>query len=640
MMARLQECAEAGDAYMTPTQRLDLFRRLSPAISLDAVNARAQQLYGFVCHGSRGSSLRHNFVCGPDKDAAGDNFDSIGGARLEEVLRRSSDEALPYEDLVQVPDFLCAEDEVDALVHKCQPKFVPLWDEITSQPGAVVSDGGARVAASSESGLNVTMLRLANGVRVVYKRTPWEKKQVSIELHLLGGRACEGYVDGIKTGALAFAMQAAMESGIGQYSYDAVVRYCQLHDLDYDMRASFEGSTISISASTSEASGLRRAFEIGHLIMRGLKVEPVAWQRLQRVLRVNWEADRKNLESRTARAMLDLLLHPTTEQSADSRFLLPTPDDAEMIHLDDLHRALDVELTPDNLECVIVGDFDEAELEQCVLRYLGTLKGDDTDAAAPLRVWNDEELYAEMFHLATRNRAVRAKVEIPDDTVRSYVSMGFASVNRWGVWEHRRDIWQDFTGGERQLDKRMKDHGNMFVARCMALLTDVINNRLYERVRERGGLVYSVDMMFDPMFYADAGFFTVSLAPLPDKMDVAIDLVKTIIADVQASGITARELEASRRPTIVEVRQNLESNGYWMSLMQGLQSDDTQPKTLDSVSNIVDKYQDLTLEDVSGVARCVLKDFERRLVVSSGLSGKDYKDVSVTNDGPKVRTVL
>ena len=174
----------------------------------------------------------------------------------------------------------------------------------------------------------------------------------------------------------------------------------------------------------------------------------------------------------------------------------------------------------------------------------------------------------------------------------------------------------------------------------MALLTDVINNRLYERVRERGGLVYSVDIMFDPMFYADAGFFTVSLAPLPDKMDVAIDLVKTIIADVQASGITARELEASRRPTIVEVRQNLESNGYWMSLLQGLQSDDTQPKTLDSVSNIVDKYQDLTLEDVSGVARCVLKDFERRLVVSSGLSGKDYKDVSVTNDGPKVRTVL
>ena len=62
------------------------------------------------------------------------------------------------------------------------------------------------------------------------------------------------------------------------------------------------------------------------------------------------------------------------------------------------------------------------------------------------------------------------------------------------------------------------------MGRCIALLTDVINNRLYERVRERGGLVYSVDMAFDPLFYADAGFFTLALAPFPEKMEVAVDL--------------------------------------------------------------------------------------------------------------------
>ena len=67
-------------------------------------------------------------------------------------------------------------------------------------------------------------------------------------------------------------------------------------------------------------------------------------------------------------------------------------------------------------------------------------------------------------------------------------------------------------------------HGDMFVARSVALLTDIINNRLYERLRERGGLVYSVDMAFDPLFYADAGFFTLALAPFPDKIDVAVDL--------------------------------------------------------------------------------------------------------------------
>jgi len=274
-----------------------------------------------------------------------------------------------------------------------------------------------------------------------------------------------------------------------------------------------------------------------------------------------------------------------------------------------------------------VGDFPEEELDEYMLKYLGTLSADGRE-----RVWEDEETYAKLFHLDTRQRAVRAKVEIPDDVVRSYVCMGFSSVNRWGVWNHVRDLWDDFPGGERQLDRRMRDHGDMFVARCIALFSDVINNRLYERVRERGGLVYSVDLSFDPLFYADTGFFVIGLAPFPDKMDLAIQLVQSILADVQANGITAKELEASRRPTLAEVGQNLERNSYWTSLMLGLQSDDTQPKTVRSVTNIVDRYQDLTLEEISGVARCVLKDFDKRLVIATGLSGK-YEKITVSNDG-------
>jgi hypothetical protein len=46
-------------------------------------------------------------------------------------------------------------------------------------------------------------------------------------------------------------------------------------------------------------------------------------------------------------------------------------------------------------------------------------------------------------------------------------------------------------------------------------------------------LVYSIDISYDPLFYANAGFFSIHLAPVPDKMDFAIDLVKSIIAQVQ-----------------------------------------------------------------------------------------------------------
>ena len=58
-------------------------------------------------------------------------------------------------------------------------------------------------------------------------------------------------------------------------------------------------------------------------------------------------------------------------------------------------------------QVIIAGDFDEEELEQCVLRYLGTLPLSPTAE----RIWADEELYAKLFHLETRQRAVRAKVK-------------------------------------------------------------------------------------------------------------------------------------------------------------------------------------------------------------------------------------
>jgi len=68
------------------------------------------------------------------------------------------------------------------------------------------------------------------------------------------------------------------------------------------------------TSTTSQDDGLRRAFEIVHLLMSKTRVEEVAFERLQRLLVVNWESDRKNLETRTTRAMLDLLVHPTTEK--------------------------------------------------------------------------------------------------------------------------------------------------------------------------------------------------------------------------------------------------------------------------------------------------------------------------------------
>lgn len=179
-----------------------------------------------VTQGCSLADLRHLFACGPTGSGEGENFDSLCEDKLRGMLVAASVAAVAYEDTIKIPEFLCNAEDMTELAQQVAPSWVPLSPDITSQPGVDVLEEGTRGVSQD---LNFTMRKLSNGVRVVYKRTPFEKKQLSMELHLLGGRACEGHVEGIKTGALSLGLQTAMESGLGVHSYDSLVRYCQLH---------------------------------------------------------------------------------------------------------------------------------------------------------------------------------------------------------------------------------------------------------------------------------------------------------------------------------------------------------------------------------------------------------------------------
>jgi predicted Zn-dependent peptidase len=151
-----------------------------------------------------------------------------------------------------------------------------------------------------------------------------------------------------------------------------------------------------------------------------------------------------------------------------------------------------------------------------------------------------------MFHVALREKPATARVLVPEDSERSFVTMAFSTVNRWGVKGHARDTFEEFPGGEAAFDACMSRHGSMFVSRSLALAQDVLNNRLYEGIRERGGLVYSIGIEWEPYQYMDAGFFSITLAPMPEKQDVAIEKVTLIIQEFLRNGFTEEEMSASK----------------------------------------------------------------------------------------------
>lgn len=69
--------------------------------------------------------------------------------------------------------------------------------------------------------------------------------------------------------------------------------------------------------------------------------------------------------------------------------------------------------------------------------------------------------------------------------------------------------------------------------------------RLFEELRERRGLVYRVSAF--SLEGIDPGYFAVYLAASPDKLDLALQTVRTELANVINDGITAQELDRAQR---------------------------------------------------------------------------------------------
>jgi hypothetical protein len=192
--------------------------------------------------------------------------------------------------------------------------------------------------------------RLANGVRVSLKQTKFDAKEAYISVFAVGGRCGEGHVEGIKTGAVVLGMQSALQSGLGPYGPNVVNRYCQLHEIDFDGGSSSEKLALEISASTSEADAMRRAFEVAHLFLRAPSIDDAALERVKRDSVVRHEANQRSLEALTSITLLKMLAHPSARAEPDPRMTVITPEVIDKLDREDLLSALRAELTPENLE--------------------------------------------------------------------------------------------------------------------------------------------------------------------------------------------------------------------------------------------------------------------------------------------------
>ncbi len=124
------------------------------------------------------------------------------------------------------------------------------------------------------------------------------------------------------------------------------------------------------------------------------------------------------------------------------------------------------------------------------------------------------------------------------------------------------------------------------------------SSRLFQEVRERRGLAYSVYSF--ATHHADAGVVGVSVGCLPSKYDAVLETVRAELAKVAADGISAEELERGKGQLKGGLVLGLEDSG---SRMSRIGKNELVFDELLSIDEVVRRIEAVTLEDVAELAR-------------------------------------
>ena len=146
-----------------------------------------------------------------------------------------------------------------------------------------------------------------------------------------------------------------------------------------------------------------------------------------------------------------------------------------------------------------------------------------------------------------------------------------------------------------------------------------MSSRLFQEVREKRGLAYSVYSYHAQ--YADTGLFGVYAGCQPDKVDQVLALVRAELEKVAAGGITGEELLRGRGQLRGGLVLGLEDTG---SRMSRIGKSELVYGELLGVGDLLSRIEAVTLDDVRAVAAHVLAAPPTLAVIGPFDSGRDF----------------
>jgi zinc protease len=139
----------------------------------------------------------------------------------------------------------------------------------------------------------------------------------------------------------------------------------------------------------------------------------------------------------------------------------------------------------------------------------------------------------------------------------------------------------------------MGDYGDGAEARAVRLLTDVLQLRVNEVIREEEGGTYSPSVSWNPSTTYE-GYGTIGASMEVTPADAARLLARTeaIAADLAAGNITEDMFIRARTPLIANFDETRKNNPWWLNWLEG---SSWEPRNLEIIRGGQRHYEQVTL---------------------------------------------
>jgi len=204
------------------------------------------------------------------------------------------------------------------------------------------------------------------------------------------------------------------------------------------------------------------------------------------------------------------------------------------------------QLLPPELELSIVGDFDPSEVLEMVRKYIGSVPAD-----ANSEYTKEDQVPVTFDSVPTiPEKGKFIEIELTDSDPRAVAYVAGSAPNLWGFLGDGSTVADYILSRDKkasEYEKSRRSHP-LFSYITLALVSEIINRRLFSYVRERKQLTYDANFSLTGFERLKGGWFLVTVTASKENAQAALEACKeTLQALFRGNPVSPDNLESAKR---------------------------------------------------------------------------------------------